>query len=311
MWIYAAARRPNEPFYFSDDATEVIGIYAGGRRGRGAVAPYTSLLAMAATLGLDLSSQPKNTGLCLIEWSSDHAKVVALWKGVDDGRTPLHDKLIVSAMRGLWGDLTQPSKVGIDAPLGWPVDFVRAVKGSTPWPVEIDGSRKRLERRATDYWVHDVASKLPLSVTTDRIAYAAMRAAGILAHYEGTFDERIDRSGMTGLVCETYPDPAIRRLGLWSQHVGARASYKGDADGVRASIVHRLAERAPWLELSPAHRQACIGSDDCLDALICALVARAAERGLTDEPPAELGDEARREGWIHLPAGDFGFETLL
>ncbi len=47
--------------------------------------------------------------------------------------------------------------------------------------MELDGDRKELERRATDYWVHDVASRLPLSVTTDRIASAAMRAAAVLA----------------------------------------------------------------------------------------------------------------------------------
>lgn len=270
-----------------------------------------SASATTATLGLDLASQPKNTGLCAIEWSQDQARVVALLKGVDDGANPLHDTLIVSALRGHWGDLPVPSKVAIDAPLGWPIDFVRAVSGSAPWPVGLDGDRKRLERRATDYWVHRVASKLPLSVTTDRIAYAAMRAAGVLAHFAATYDEAIDRSGMTGLVCETYPDPAIRLLGLWPQDVRARDSYKGDAQGLRESILRRLVKGAPWLQLSSAHQQACIESDDCLDALVCALVARAAERGLTVGPPADLKDEAQSEGWIHLPAPNFAFGSLL
>lgn len=150
--------------------------------------------ATTATLGLDLASQPQNTGLCAIEWAPDHADVLALWRGADHGSTPLQDKLIVAAMRGLWGDLPMPSKVAIDAPLGWPVAFVRAVSGRSGWPVAIDDTRKRLERRATDYWVRDFASKLPLSVTTDRIAFAAMRAAGLLGHYEATFDEVVDRT---------------------------------------------------------------------------------------------------------------------
>ena len=93
---------------------------------------------VTSTLGIDLSSQPRNTGLCAIEWAQDHADVVAMLKGVDDEGTPLHDKLIVSAMRGLWGGLPAPSKVAIDAPLGWPVDFVQAVSGSAPWPVGIE-----------------------------------------------------------------------------------------------------------------------------------------------------------------------------
>jgi hypothetical protein len=247
----------------------------------------------------------------VIEWAPDHARVVALLRGWDDGATPLHDKLIVTAMRGLWGDLPTPSKVAIDAPLGWPIDFVRATAEPASWPVGLDGDRKRLERRATDYWVHDFASKLPLSVTTDRIAYAAMRAAGVLAHYAATFDESIDRSGMTGLVCETYPDPAIRKLGLWPQDAGARDSYKGDAQALRGKIVRRLVEGAPWLQISPMHQEACIESDDCLDAVVCALVARAAERRQTVEPPAELTDEAQVEGWIHLPAAGFVLRHLL
>ena len=266
---------------------------------------------MTATLGVDLASRPKNTALCVIEWSRDRAAVVALLKAVDAGGTPLHDKLIVSAMRGLWGGLPAPSKVAIDAPLGWPIDFTRAVSGAAVWPVELDGDRSRLERRATDHWVHRAASKLPLSVTTDRIAHAAMRAAGLLAHYAATFDEAIDRSGTLGLVCETYPDPAIRRLGLWPDDAGARDSYKGQAEGLRERVVGRLRDRAPWLDLSPEHERACVESDDCLDALVCAVVARAAERGLTEKPPPEVKYEAQQEGWIHLPNLSVRLEALL
>ncbi len=157
---------------------------------------------------------------------------------------PLDDERILAAMSGSCSLLPLPSKVAIDAPLGWPVDFVRAVSKPASWPVGPNGDRKRLERRAPDYWVHDVASKLPLSVTTDRIAYAAMRAASVLAHYASAFGETIDRSGMTGPVCETYPDPAIRRLGLWPDDAGYRDSYKGAAQHLRERIVGRLTEGA-------------------------------------------------------------------
>ena len=114
-----------------------------------------------------------------------------------------------------------------------------------------------------------------------------------------------------GRVCETYPDPAIRRLGLWPPAVGARASYKGNARALRASILGALADAAPWLRLSPAHRGACIESGDCLDALVCALVARAVVKGLTDGPPAELAAQARSEGWIHLPAPGAALHDLV
>jgi hypothetical protein len=258
-----------------------------------------------ATLGIDLASQPKSTALCAVAWEPRGARITALFRGVAaDGVTRLHDKLLVSAMRGLWGGLPTPTKVAIDAPLGWPVDFVQGVAEPESWPVGIDNDRKRLERRATDHWIHRETGKQPLSVTTDRIGYAAMRAAGLLVHYASTFGERVDRSGVDGLVCETYPDPAIRRFGLWPGDAGARQSYKGDARSVRERIIDRLAQTAPWLEVSAEQRLACVNSDDCLDAVICALVARAVERGLTVAPPDEVAEEARLEGWIHLPTRD-------
>ncbi len=294
----------------ADDASAPARGLAGTHGKAGAVSGPRPTSATTVTLGIDLASHAKNTGLCAIRWAREHAHVVALCRGADQDGNTLDDALIISAMHGRWGELPAPTKVAIDAPLGWPADFVRAVGGAAPWPVGLDGDGTRLQRRATDRWVHEHAKKLPLSVTTERIAYAAMRAAGLLGHYAATFDEAIDRSGVAGLVCETYPDPAIRRLGLWPPDVGARDSYKGDAHALREDIVRLLADRAPWLQLSPEHHQACIESDDCLDALICALVARAVERGLTVEPPVEAADEARSEGWIHLPAEDFVWANL-
>lgn len=256
---------------------------------------------MGHTLGIDLSSQPRNTGLCLIEWSRGQAEVTALWRGRDPHGHPLDDGLLMAAMEGAHSDLAVPSKVAIDAPLGWPVDFVRSISDLNDWPVKISESRERLERRATDHWVHRKAEKQPLSVSTDRIAYPAMRAAGLLAHYVRSTGEAVDRSGVSGLVCETYPDPAIRKFDLWPAGAAKRASYKRGAREVREGILVRLDDSASWLALSDEDRQACIDFDDCLDALICALVARAAERTKTIDPPDALVDEAAVEGWIHLP----------
>ncbi len=254
-----------------------------------------------ATLGIDLSSQPASTAVCVVAWASGRATVRALWRGADPAGAPLTDATLVALMRGEVDGLPTPAKVAIDAPLGWPVDFVRAVGDPGRWPVAIDAPRGRLERRATDAWIHAQTGKLPLSVSTDRIAYPAMRAAGLLAHYERVTGEPVDRAGGVGRVCEAYPDPSIRRLGLWPPDVGPRASYKGAAHAVRAAIVARLGELAPWLALAEADRRGCVELDDCLDALICALAARAAQLGLTADPPAELAQEAATEGWIRLP----------
>jgi hypothetical protein len=219
-----------------------------------------------------------------------------------DRRKKLDDTFIMAAMTGTLSEFLPPSKVAIDAPLGWPIDFVRGVADLDSWPVEPGADRSRLERRATDHWVRATTGKLPLSVTTDRIAYPAMRAAGLLARAE--LPGGIDRVGLTGVVCETYPDPAVRRLGLWPTDAGPRESYKRKARHVRDGIMRRLVAAAPWLEISDEHCCACTETDDCLDALVCALVARAVELGLTDGPPAELAREAQLEGWIHLPQSD-------
>jgi hypothetical protein len=42
--------------------------------------------------------------------------------------------------------------------------------------------------------------------------------------------------------------------------------------------------------------------DDYLDALLCALVARAVELGLTHAPTPAQEELARIEGWIHCRA---------
>ena len=65
-----------------------------------------------------------------------------------------------------------------------------------------------------------------------------------------------------------------------------------------------LAETATWLELSDGVRALCEESDDALDALVAAFVARAAACGLCEELPPEHRASALREGWIALPRPD-------
>jgi hypothetical protein len=68
----------------------------------------------------------------------------------------------------------------------------------------------------------------------------------------------------------------------------------------RAKLLDEIARRGPWLELTDA-REACVESD-ALDALLSALIARAAARGMTLPPPDdEYRERVDREGWIHLP----------
>ncbi len=107
---------------------------------------------------------------------------------------------------------------------------------------------------------------------------------------------------------EVYPAAALRRwLGQdsASPHV---SSYKGSGPGQREKrkeIVSALvSQTAAALELSADFRESCNDNDDVLDALVCALIARSAEKGKVDPIPPGSRWAAAREGWITLPAPD-------
>jgi Protein of unknown function (DUF429) len=276
---------------------------------------------LETTLGIDLASQPRNTALCVVAWWAHRAEIRALaratWRDSE-----LTDALLVAAARGAhaidggWGDGGHPVKVAIDAPFGWPEPFADAVSAHgrlEPWPSGLDEKRWRFERRETDRFVHEHAEKLPLSVSTDRIAYPAMRCAALLAALQTPLGaEAVARDG-SGLVVEAYPDAALRCWlpKLWKPRPG---SYKGKSAHTRrqdvvSGLLDRLGER---FAVSPDQRQQCVDSDDCLDALVCALLARAVQRKMTIAPQTDGQRRlARVEGWIHLPAAPLADRPLV
>jgi hypothetical protein len=67
----------------------------------------------------------------------------------------------------------------------------------------------------------------------------------------------------------------------------------------------RAVEEGLGLVLPEPVRSTCADSHDHLDALLCALVARAVLVGDTRWPrTADERAAARQEGWIHLPGPD-------
>lgn len=127
-------------------------------------------------------------------------------------------------------------------------------------------------------------------MAADRIALAAMRCSGLL-HRLGVDDKSGD-----GRVFEVYPALALRQWGLASK------GYKGAkrVAGCR-SLWAALLGAAPWLSVTD-EQGALIGeSDDALDAVVSALVARAAASGATEPIPEEHRADARAEGWIMIP----------
>jgi hypothetical protein len=257
-----------------------------------------------------------------VAWAPEGASVRALARGSWDGAL-LDDELLADAVRGAcaidggWGAAGRPVKVGIDAPFGWPEPFLSALAASArmaPWPAGLGEERARFERRMTDMFVWERAKKLPLSVSTDRIAYPAMRCAAILGALQGRLGAAAVARDGSGVVAEAYPDAALRRW-LPDEWVARSASYKGGAAAARARrerlVATLRAALGPRFALSDAQHVRCCESDDCLDALVCALVARAVGVGLTIPP----GDPEQRrlalvEGWIHLPAAPLASRPL-
>jgi hypothetical protein len=238
------------------------------------------------TAGVDLSSQASHTAACVINWSDGRAVVTDLSLGVTD--------------ETIGTLLTEVDKLGIDVPLGWPISFARAVARHSEdgsWPADYTHADTTMYRfRRTDIWVwRTLETSPPLSVSTDRIALPAMRAAALLSR----LPERPPLDG-SGVVVEAYPAASLRRWGFpWR---GYKRNENSDA---RWRLVDQVRGRtSSWLTIGDGHIARCRSSDDALDALIAALVARAAAVGLVEPVPTDLRPAALREGWISIPRPD-------
>ncbi len=239
-------------------------------------------------LGVDLAADPANTGVAVLTVGPD--RVV-----VDVVAPPVSDVALVGLARSA-------HKVGVDAPLGWPDEFVAAIglhHRGRPWPAADDpvAQRRLLSKRETDRFVKARTGLDPMSVSADRIGAVAMRCARLQTLWALDRGAPADRSG-SGRLVETYPAAALKGWGL------AHRRYKGrDRAEPRGLLVDGVLAAAPWLALSDGGA-ACRLSDHSLDAVVCGLVALAALAGLTLGPaPGRERDRAGREGWIHVPSG--------
>ncbi|MEU4410606.1 DUF429 domain-containing protein [Streptosporangium sp. NPDC023963] len=238
------------------------------------------------TVGVDLAAEAGRTAVAWLDWSANGARVRDLKIRADDD-------LIVEAIKSA-------GKTGIDCPLGWPDKFVDFIVAHRTGHVEVPGGvagidwRRDLALRVTDRVTSELALR-PLSVSADRIGHTAMRCAALLAELARQ-GQPVDRSG-AGVVVEVYPAASLKCWGL--PHNG----YKRSANrGALAQLVDELQEAAPWLDLG-VHEQICRMSDDAIDAVIAALIARAASQGLVTAPAPDQVHSARSEGWIALPTG--------
>ncbi|MBI4914915.1 MAG: DUF429 domain-containing protein [Acidobacteria bacterium] len=236
------------------------------------------------TLGIDLASAAKRTALCVLEWRREGATVSDLRVEVtDDAILQAHD---------------QANATGIDCPFGWPERFRKMLADGPAVESWSHDVRDSLRFRLTDKLVRDAIGRWPLSVSSDLIAVPAMRCQFLLLRLGVT-----DRSG-EGRVFEVYPAASLARWGFTSRGYkrrGGRPALEG--------LVSAFRERLPWLDLGP-WQGLLSESDDAFDALVAALTAHAARRGLTVKPAPYQQPIAAREGWIALP-GEGSLGRLL
>lgn len=245
------------------------------------------------TLGVDLSTDPRRTGLCLLEWP------------VDGRPAQVHD-LVVGATDEIVVRIAQTADhIGIDAPFGWPKAWATAVAAHRPGdPFGAGGKPAELTHRYTDAWIAANVGIRPLSVAANLIGATAIRCARLVAALGRPVDT--GENVRPGAVSEVYPAAALKR---WGQSF---TLYKGRQwREARLALVAALIEAGLPVALTSAQRAALQANDDALDALIASLVARAVALGLTDDCPLEAREACRNEGWIRVPMAGTWLRDLI
>jgi predicted nuclease with RNAse H fold len=235
-------------------------------------------------LGVDLATEPKATAAFWLRFDGPAVECELVTAKLDD------DTLV--------GLLESADRAAIDSPFGWPEPFVEAITGWRDRGTFPSGPREPLRLRATDLYVKRRVLLTPFAVSADKIGALAMRCALLLTRLSERESTKLDR--VDGKVIECYPSAALYTFGF------ARAEVKGAKtdSNVRRRLLDAIMARARWLDLDDQTKLELIRTSDAFDALVSALVARAAALQLTERPPAELAALASVEGWIHLPKGD-------
>jgi hypothetical protein len=247
------------------------------------------------TIGINLSAAAKFTTLVAIEWKDDGAWVSEAIVDLED------DELI--------GYLSSGDYTGVYAPFGWPVAMVEAVASYTNSDQWQRASRREFRHRKTEGFVHDVLQAeadqelWPQSVSCDRLALQARRMAQLREQLFAETGKRFDRAGGDHII-EVYPPGASLLWGM-GNHLGNGNSKLPEVDDKPGKeFIERAEAAAPWLQWRDGKRGVCLKNEHTIDALLAALVARAAELNLTIPPENGEADLAPREGWMHLPSKD-------
>lgn len=244
------------------------------------------------TLGVDLSTNPKLTALCVIDWPEEGGP-----GQIVDIRVGAIDETILRFADGA-------GHIGIDAPFGWPREWAAAVAAHRPGnQFSAEGAPAELTVRYTDRWIAANVGIRPLPVGASLNGATAIRCARLIALLQRPID--VGGAVAPGSVSEVYPAAALKRWGQsWILYKGRRWRE------ARAALIAALERAGMPIHLSPADRDLLEASDDALDSLVAALVARAVGFGLTDDCPPDGLQMAQAEGWIRVPTAGASVRDL-
>jgi Protein of unknown function (DUF429) len=233
--------------------------------------------------GLDVSTNKAKTAAVAIEWSTPgQARVV-------DVRHPLPAADIAPLIAE-----HKASRWAVDVPFGWPDLFValmadrhhgplpaRAMPAAAAWE---KWRTRQVAQRHTDRFLTDDPRIKTRPLPASFQLLGATAAMWVLVEAQlVSLGVRIDRAGLEGTVCETYPSAA---LAAWGFGKAKQTWFELQSNFAFLTADDNLLSQ--------------FASDDVCDAVVCALVARARDLQLTIGPPDDELAAARREGWIHV-----------
>jgi hypothetical protein len=240
-------------------------------------------------IGIDCATREEKTGLALYR---PHGQLRELRRATPGEAAAGLLSRWISARPG------EPFLLCMDAPLGWPVSFGRALSRHSAGEL-IAAPRDHFFQRAADLCVRRLLGKRPLEVTANFIARTAYRALELLAEVREqcgreipVFCRDITPVGAEGGCIETYPAGWLTVRERESRATAARSRDERR----RRMILH--AEHA--LRLAPGTLSE--RSEHEIDAAVCCAAGLDFLNGAA-VPPAMAGvDErtAEKEGWIWL-----------
>lgn len=234
-------------------------------------------------VGIDLSANPRNCGVCVLEYD-------ALARVSRGSMTDAHPEWLVDYCTGA-------DVVAIDVPFGWPKPFAKALTGYEIG-VALDRDRRQYLRRATDAWIterlpenlqREARPPTPFAVAADKLGVTAIVGTILLNALSDKFRLSPRQSSVPQTVVEAYP-----AVSLWAWGLRHR--------NFETSVMLEKLQRMFDLTIYEADREELLKSRHCFDALIAALTAKEYIDGNTFNPPERLSDDTLKvEGWIRVP----------